>query len=308
MKLQKFYGQHRRHTNGALLAAADTGQDCCCGYDPPPPLYLHWRSCASGALTQWTAPPTVGDVLYSFRANQCLYQEWPEDVNFDPGTPISDELGVDYTVVPFCDHRYCRDPPDPPPPPPPPDECDSCSTLAVCTHCHCTPNGLVRVAISGTQNCICIGPCGFGPSWAYARLRDGETLDGVYEMFSIGPCEWQTYPGLTLAAGDAAAGGCFPSFGLSVTLHLKKLNNTKWVFSAYVNTMADADPRDYYPGTTNENFRFFSGESTVHNKTCTTVPTMTNQLTCVCESQAGQDGRFALTTGGQAVFNTCPAG
>lgn len=320
MPLQYDRGALRRHNNpfapalGAMVGAT-AGHDCCCGH-PPDPQAEYWvlKNCGTNPnLYGFGVGFGLNQMYWDFQTKSCYYLTGARTALPQGRIVTSLDLGGPWTsLFGGCDDALCTGeiaPPPPPTPPPPPDDnrCGECGAEGVCLLCRCTPVNPIWCGIAGTINCDCVGPSGVGPSYRYARIADGWTLNGVHELFPSGPCEWQGFVGLRLWSGTPLDSTCIPIDESAVaTLHLKKLTGMTFVFSSYIQAMSGYDPRDYDPGNTIANFRLFSGSAQVQDRTCMTIPGMANELSCRAEHSDGTDGRFALTTGGGVGFDTCP--
>jgi hypothetical protein len=341
-RLQKRDGKlrlvNRRGLSGlpeSKILALDTPEfealytDCCCGYDFPT-LYQPLYACKTGERIPYVSSGLAVNATYwHVPTRQCVWTPGQNTVTIGAGEQFSGEphelidLGSDFgwPTEGGCDHPICtgeQPPPDPGPDPTdpggyhfPPFECGDCGTTTPpnpCDLCTCKPVSKVRVAVSGTTNCLCVGPCS-ATTFQYSRIADGDTADGIVDMDPVGTCEWIGAKAIYLMdgqVGDPPGVTCHNGPNVySVSYHLKKLTKTLYVFSVYVNTMSPYDPRDYDPADNTYNWRFFVGFATVEENSCMGVPTMQNFMACQCESSATSDGRFGLATGGQAVFDTC---
>lgn len=198
-----------------------------------------------------------------------------------------------------------QDPPVDPPPDPGPSDCTDCGEDATCTHCNdCQPGYGIRVTLSGMTNCTCIGPCGNGPSYAYARLKDGEDFNGTYDLFfKPDLCEWRYDTAKTLLTGTPGDPSlCGTENTTSFSIHLKRLDAATWVLAIYKNAPDPTDPRDEDATSDIDQARAFSGSSITASKQCMTIPAMFNTLGCGCTATLTSDGRFNICTGGQANF------
>ena len=259
----------------------------------------------------------LGDLVVYDSLSEACYRVWFGSpwISHDPPNGFVADDFVTYVNL-FC-YECCYsapscpcedDNPIDPPPPPPPEDCEGCGVLETCEHCECTPDYGIRCFVVGLQACAtCITGCGNGPGYSSSRLDPSQSMNGTYDMTRVNDCEWKAFTTRDILHADEGEPDCVVVSTTTITLHLKKMSATQWVFAIYVQDMDPDDPREF-AANDGENWRFFVGSRNGTEDECMTIPTISNVTpACACVASATSDGRFDLSRGGAAFFQVlCP--
>jgi hypothetical protein len=196
-----------------------------------------------------------------------------------------------------------QNPPVDPPPDPGPADCGDCGQEVFCTSCHdCEPGYGIRVTLTGLTNCTCVGPCGNSISYEWARLNDGLTFDGTYDLLRLGECDWKQYVAKTMLVGSPGDTGCHVESTTSVHDPPEEAGQRDVGAGDLRHRPRRDRPRLDDAASDDYQMRAFSGSHAVGSFECMTIPAMTNVLGCGCHDTATSDGRFNVATGGTASF------